>query len=539
MTATDGKVETPLRSAEAWCDYLASKPLPQRRSTVARLKRLLDKPGVSLNEIGKLIEGDPAFTVNIIRMAQPLRQPDQAPVARIDYALGLLGFDNITRLPSKLATIALNPTNMAQISFFRALAASEHAATQAAFLCNRHHLPHAMEIELAALCYGVAHWMLWLYAPLHKNEFQYAVCANNQPPQTAEKEIFGCTVMEIGHALAARWGLPQLTIDALDPATQPSNTQIRQLQARHAGEEMDEEVDRQLNHLVHQPTLTIQLANRFAYSTSRGWYSSRTAALVKLIAAYLDLPLNDTRARLHSECANAAREYHIPGTLAPAAEMLLLPSKETLPFALTAPEMETYRRHYPLPESMRMKSEARPASKNNDPQPRDAERLQQALRRFLATTTIKPRPTVILQELIDALYEGLGLERVVLWILDNKSMRLTPARAMGFAGKHPLPLLKVSASQGLLNQLCQRPGAIQLSASTRSQYLPQLPKELQQVLPSNDCLLMSIFRDQQPIAVIYADRGERAKPIHSFYYERFRFLCKAANQALKGGADKP
>ncbi|WP_370238770.1 hypothetical protein, partial [Neptunomonas phycophila] len=59
-----------------------------------------------------------------------------------------------------------------------------------------------------------------------------------------------------------------------------------------------------------------------------------------------------------------------------------------------------------------------------------------------------------------------------------------------------------------------------------------MSKAYTQILPHQDILIMSIFKDDKPVAVIYADGGDNPSALTDFQHQQFRLLCSAASKAL-------
>lgn len=529
-----------LYGLEDWSRYLAAQSLPVRVSTLVRLKRALANDRTTLAQLGQLISRDPVLSLHVARLAQERHAAKGGAVTSLDHAIATLGMNRLDQLAGELDTIRLHPHCVAQRSFFRAIAASSHAATQAADWVRYKRLPYVEEARLAALFYGLAHWLLWLYAPLHKERFLIAVIEDNRNPVEVEREIFGCSTQEIGKALADCWQLTELTLQALDHDTSPSLTMLKQLHLRALKDPRLEDSDlRELNHLVQQHYFPVKLSNWMSLTVSRGWNHPRAGRMFDIISDYLDLPLGETLARLHRNCVHAAQGYHVPGVMMPAAELLLLPGGDLLPHRLTEEEQRVYARRYPQP--VEPPTEAMDEAESTEPLVMPEEKAEllnpyifdQELERLRNGYELYTKPAHILQGLLQGLHRGLGLERVALWLVRPRSRQLSAVRVVGEEVESPLAELQLDLDRpGLLSRLCQKPAMLAIDEENRAQIQKALPVELRGWLGADDCLLMSIFRGQSPLAVIYADRMGTNRPLTTFHREHFRSLCVAATLAL-------
>jgi len=524
-----------LYGLEDWTAYLSGKTLPVRISTLVRLKRALADERTTLLQLGLQIRRDPVLALHVTRLAQIRHEAKGSTVTGIDHAIASIGMTTLEQLTGELETIKLHAHSVAQRSFFRAIAASHHASVQAADWVHHKRLPYTEEVRLAALFYGLAHWMLWLYAPLHKSRFQLDVIENNRNPVEVEREIFGCTTQEIGCALADHWKLSTLTLQALDHNTSPSQSTLKQLHMRALKDPRLENEDlRHLNHLVQQHYFPVKLANWMTLTVNRGWSQPRAKRMFDLISDYLDQPLDETMARLHRNCAEAARGYHVPGVMTAAAELILLPGSEQLPYRLSRHELEAYAKRYPAPQVPETPTPEPNPTRTFNPVLLTPYIFEQELERLNNGYPAYTKPAHILRGLLQGLYRGLGLERVALWLVHPQTRYLTAARVVGVEAEAPMAHLRVDLNQpGLLSSLCEKPAMLVIDDSNRDRIQAALPSSLRSWLGAEDCLLMSVFQDQVPLAVIYADRIGATEPLSDFHREHFRSLCVAATRALK------
>lgn len=525
-----------------WTAYLGEKTLPVRTSSLVRLKHTLANDDATLVSLGHQILKDPVLALHVTRLAQSRHEAKGSVVTSVDHAIASLGFGAIETLIRELDTMKVHPHSVSERSFFRAVAASHHASVQVADWVSLKQLPYAEEARLAALFYGLVHWMLWLYAPLHKHRFQVGVMEEHASPVEMERQVFGCTTQELGRALADRWKLNELTVKALDHDTSPSLSKIKQLHMRALNDPRLEEEDlRELNHLVQQHYFPVKLANWMALNVSRSWTSERSLRTFDIIGDYLDQPLSATMARLHRNCALSAREFHVPGVMMPAAELLLLPGGGQLPHRLTDKELNLYASRFPEPVEPQAEE---PQVEEEQPQPPELLNphiYKQVLDRFRHGYELYTKQAHILQGLIQGLNRGLGMERVALCLINSRTSTLRAAKAIGVDPSEPLSQLEIDLTQpSIFSRLCEKPSLLHINESNRAQIHKTLSPELQGLVEQNDCLMMSIYCGKQPLALIYADRQGSNSALEAFHLEHFRILCSAATRALKTlSAQKP
>ncbi len=534
-SAQPADVDADLFGLEAWANFLEHKPLPVRVSVQARLRRLLKNDNTTLHQLTQLARMDPVLSLHLTRLAQQKHRAKGSEVTGIEHAVASLGLDPLEALCNTLETLKVNPHSVQQKMYFRAISDSQHASLQAAELCRQRGLPFVEEVRLAALLYGFAHWMLWLHAPLHKHLYQKRVLEDGIDVALAEQDLFGCTVQALGAELAQRWDLPNLTYQALDHGTSPSHQDLTLLHRRAVKDPRLGQLEtREINQLTQQRFFPVKLGNWLALTTTRSWYSKKAARLFDVLADYLNTDSNKLLGQLHANCAEASRQFHVPGTLCPATEMLFIPSAHQAQGLLSEKEIERLARVAPKP------IKPKPPQPEQDPvkeAPPVTEHLhphiyEQVLERFQSGFEGYTKPAQILQALVQGLYQGLGLARLNIMVI--KGSHTESLRNLGFPAEHPMCSLDINLEvPSLFKRLSEKPAGIWLNVQKRSTLTPMLPESFNQALGDHDCLLMSVFRGEKPLAILYADDLPNHTELSEYQYEQFRQLCAAATLALK------
>lgn len=531
-----------LYGSEAWADYLAERTLPVRVSILTRLKRLLQDDNTTLHQLSQLIRSDPVLSLQVTRIAQKLHAAKGSSVTSIDHAVNSVGLDQLSLLSEGLQSLKISPRNMQQKMYFRAIADSLHASSQAAELCRQRGLPFVEEVRLSSLLYGFGHWLLWLHAPLHKHEYQKKVLLEKVDVALAEQDVFGCTVQALSAELARRWELPELTLAALDHDTSPSRSDLQLLHRRALNDpRLGKLEQREINQLTQERFFPVKLGNWLALTSTRGWQGKKILRLYDIAADFLSWPRDRLIAQLHQTCAEASRQYHVPGTLSPAAQMLFLPSEETLSGLIESRELQQLQQHYPLPEKPVLKKPVPPHAEPHVTTERPAvtahareELYTQVLQRLQDGYPLYTKPAHILQALLQGLHQGLGLGRIALMLINPKKRLLHCARTLGMRDTAAINQLTIDIEiPSLFKRLTDKPAGIWLDSAKRRTLRPMLPDPFIEAAHSGDYLLMSVFNKGEPLAILYADDGDDAEQLSEFQYEQFRQLCAAATLALK------
>ncbi|GAA0694204.1 hypothetical protein GCM10009104_22000 [Marinobacterium maritimum] len=533
-----------LYGLEAWADYLEPKALPVRASILVRFRRLLANERSTLQQLTRLVSSDPVLSLHVTRMAQQLHQGKHTSVTSLQHAVSCIGLERFKQLAEQLTSLKVNPASMQQKMYFRAIADSLHASFQSAELCRQRGLPFVEEVRLASLLYGFIHWLAWLYAPLHKQHYQERVLLQGVDVALAEQDIFGCTLQALGAELAQRWDLPELTREALNHATSPNRNDLNLLHRRAVQDPSLGQLERRnVNQLTQQRFFPVKLGNWLALTTTRGWHSDKALHLFDILADYLRQTPDRLVALLHQHCAEAARCYHVAGTLSPAAELIMLPSTSPEPLTGLIAGKELKRlseNNYPplqapetpaptVADTLQAQPEIEPVL-----QYQDSSRYEQSLARLTDPQYEFSKPTQVLQVLLQGLHQGLGLQRLALLLVNRPQQQVQSAHSLGLPAGHPLKKIKLSLEvPSLFRRLSEKPAGIWLDGHNRNKLGAMLPETFTTGLEGGDYLLMSVFQRDNPIALIYADDLPDRSRLSQFQFDQFRQLCAAATQALR------
>jgi len=133
---------------------------------------------------------------------------------------------------------------------------------------------------------------------------------------------------------------------------------------------------------------------------------------------------------------------------------------------------------------------------------------------------------------LQSLSEGADLRRCTISVLNRPAKLLRSRFSAGCEQSPALRNFRHSLQRGdLFNKLLQKPLSVQLTTANRAKILPLLPAAFIEASGSDTFLMMSVFKDQQPLAIVYADNGTGAE-IDAQQYYLFKQLCGALSQCL-------
>ncbi|MFW1678481.1 HDOD domain-containing protein [Pontibacter sp. JAM-7] len=531
MTDKQPETNTAPANQQDWVAFLQEKSLPIRNSVLMRLQRKLQDPDASLHDIGLVVRADPSLCLAVVKTAATRHQAINSRVTSLDHAINSLGLNELSALRYQLTPHRLSAKSVAQKMYFRSLAISHHASVQCSKWLSQRKSPFMEESCLATLFYGVGYWFLWQHATQHMCEIQIRIREQQREPQLAENDVLGCTVDQISSGLLQAWGISDLAQEGLEH-NEVSNRQVmRQLHRRALDENsLSTEARREVNLLIQQKFFPIKLANWLAQNVDLGWQRPGTIQVVDVINDFLKSNITATQTLLHTTCVAAARLYHVPGTLAPAAELLMLPSSHTINYRLEPTEAETLKLQPALRTAENEPSEPAGPLHNN---PIDPEHLQRSTQRLTQVEQCFQQPKEVLRELLSALSRGLGFERAALYIINPRHQSLKTAFSLGFPDQHPVTRFSFDYQiPSLLKQLSEQAKVVSIRPEHRQKVLRFLPEAYQQWSPVNGFILLSVFSDNQPVAIVHVDCGMGGDRISDQQHQAVIKLAHLTSQGL-------
>ncbi len=531
ITSFENEDEQILYGLDAWTQYLSVRDLPARASSLKRLQKLLHSDRSTVQQLSAVVKRDPVLTLYVVRAAQEKHNVNESEVKSILHAVTSLGYDGIEQISNQVLPISLNPTNVQQKRFLHAIAASHHAASQVHDWMELKSLPLIDESYLAALFYSIGFWSLWLHAPLHMQQIQKRIHEHQESPMVVENDILGCSMQMISQNLAKTWQLSELTQLSQDHSTSPSYDILKKLHRRAIKDpNLNNQELRKLNHLTQQKYFPIKLANWLSLTASRSWYSEQTMRNMDLISDYLGFSPEKTIATVHKTCAKSSRDYFAPGIMSPACQLLFIPSEIKVHYKMGAKEFAANKTKYPTPDQPMIKSFDLEGLEKEYLDYDFYQRIESHLMADKENTKLEKAAQVI-QALLQGLVKGLGAERIALMSVNPKSQQLKVVQCLGFEDNHPIKEFHTKLSSAdLLAGLCSKQSYVVYDSRTAKKLAPKISKALRNV-STEEYMLVSIFKVNQPVAVLYIDMDDH--PIANFVRERARHLCYCATHALE------
>lgn len=253
-----------------------------------------------------------------------------------------------------------------------------------------------------------------------------------------------------------------------------------------------------------QRTMLHQSALRLADHLQLGWWQTGVADEVQLATQALAMPQFEVWALICRSLLHFARDdWPYPQIFPPARWLPMLPGE------------------WPKPA---VKAPPKPA-KTETPS------LQDILRELQHAGQSGASFNQIMGLSIRAQADAIGLKRIVFGLLLAGQNLLKARYVVGASDDDPLRSFQVELSMPhLFTKLMLKPQSVWLNQANRSQFEALLPRGLRLAVGDGDFLAMSLFVEDKPVGIFYADNHGAA--ISEAQYTAFKQVCLMAGQAL-------
>lgn len=205
-----------------WVALLSTAQLPVLKHTARELARMQeDDDNLNARSLAHVVTSDPMMTVKLLRYMQAHKRSSQAQdVVLVEQAIMLMGFNTFFReiRPEPLVEDMLQGHIPALTQLLRTVRRAQRASRYAFDWALLLHDLHAEEVRLAALLSYIAEMVMWCFNPDAMLKIRATLDADKTLRSAAvQQQVFGFKGMELQHALATEWKLPELLVTLMDP----------------------------------------------------------------------------------------------------------------------------------------------------------------------------------------------------------------------------------------------------------------------------------------------------------------------------------
>jgi putative nucleotidyltransferase with HDIG domain len=227
------------------------RSLPSLPSLYFRIMEAVSSPDSSLDEVGKIIAGDPSMTAKILQLVNSAFFGIARQIASPTEAVQYLGVERVRALVLSLHVFScFERVPIKNFSIEQALQHCMSTGLVAKVLARMQKVERTIADEacVAGMLHDIGKVMLAASLP---EQYDQAVKLAREQKLTisdAEREIFGATHSQVGAYLLGLWGLPVTIVEAVAFHHEPRQTSIKifsPLTAVHAANVLVNEVNGQ------------------------------------------------------------------------------------------------------------------------------------------------------------------------------------------------------------------------------------------------------------------------------------------------------
>jgi HD-like signal output (HDOD) protein len=209
----------PFTAAQLVDGVVTLKSLP---AAYLNIKRVIDDPRSSTNDLANAISADPALTARVLRLVNSPLYGFNSKIETVSRALVVLGIQQIHDLALATSVAAVfksaRPQQLDMERFWRECVYCALTSRSVAKLCN---VLDSERLFVAGLLHGLGTLVMYDRAPQEAAEASRQATRGERSLVEAQRALVGCDYAEVGALLARRWNLPVNLCSAIAHHLQP------------------------------------------------------------------------------------------------------------------------------------------------------------------------------------------------------------------------------------------------------------------------------------------------------------------------------
>ena len=463
-----------LRGLEAWMRTLADQDMPTLNSVVKEICELSEDNECRTDDLTKIILRDANLTSKVLKIANSIHYNHSfTPIKTVSRGIVQLGFDNLKNITLASSLIDSFLRGKPKALLIESLAKAFHAAVQARALVSYLNGEHKEQVFIAALLRNIGELALLATGREAAERFVTLRNLNPENESAISRDCLGVDINQINRSLIKEWSLGDLARESSEDNVRPTTM----ASAVNLGCALSKYIHKGLN----------------SREMERMYQHMSTLCGITPAAAKIQV------AQMAEEAAVIAKSYGV--------EVLL----QALPDAQVAEELAV-----------------------DTPQKRTGYEFQQHLNQIHKIMFEGGDISKIMQLSVAALYEGAGIPRVTISMLDYKAKSLDIRYVAGKGTNLWRQSVKIELDKLHKGELLHEFLRVQQPVW----YQPALGIKplgaLSTLNPKSDVMLAPLKIDKRLVAILYADGADYKLSARQF--EDFQLIANQLNLILKVSA---
>jgi hypothetical protein len=525
MTLNTSKTYS-MPDTEDWQNVLKFKQFPLLPSTRKAFQLLMRKASLSFEGLARIAEQDPAICLHMILR---IKQLNPTSVEQINTALGcisLLGMEEVVKLVKQLPVLEEVPRSLPERNYMAmlhtAVLAGQIAAQWAQFKpgLNQH------QAQWSAMLASAPLWP-WQLQQVSASQETFNQMSQGKDLIPALEASFGkLSKTRLGHwkKIADALALPNICRSLWQQQCWPKPNEWQELRSQKL---TSIEGHRTLKHKCQQPEMLIYLANALASQYRFGAYRLKTKRWLALSSNFLNKDAHD----IHKEVTSLNLQLARQGRGQSAIATLLAPTYTSMP------ECWVYQCQKQLAE-FKMERDAPKAVSNTNITSHERKIDQPVIKRLMQQLSESPESFgdlhYLMRSVLKGITEGIGLKHAYIMVQNKLGTAAKVYYQQGLAETDPLCQFGIALdSSSVFKKMLEKPASLMITEHNRDKMLRGITEAQRQVLPQQ-FMMMSIFSNDRPIGIIFADLGNPPQnaPMQPSEYMAFKSICLAASKSL-------
>lgn len=187
------------------------------------INRVIDDPMASAQQLAEIIKKDQGLVAKILSVANSPFYGSARKVSTVQFAILLLGFDEIKNIVLALSLLeSFNKISAKTFNQKRFWLHSIMTATASKKIAEDLGVPNSGEAFTAGLLHDIGHAVICKHFAEDFNTIHKKTIEEHMPVLQAEQETLGVTHTEVAGMLLDRWNLPSILVEAVKGHHSPS-----------------------------------------------------------------------------------------------------------------------------------------------------------------------------------------------------------------------------------------------------------------------------------------------------------------------------
>jgi len=491
-----------IEKAQLWLQK-HSDTIPASRSNHQQIIELLLQENKS-QDIISIAASDLGFSLDLLKKVNTNRgkQSGRDIVASTKSAITLLGEQVTHSLLEDFPVAESILQKTYQLFLFQQIISrSLHYEIQVTEWAAENGYPHIEQLKVCALLTYTGEALCCV------NDFEhYLQYINGGSKEEDVKSYFGFSFSQLTEAVCQKHNLPEIIIESQEH-----------------------------NNNAGQKQKFLLFVAKLCHQCEHGWYTQKQQEIFQQFADFLQQPVEQVISKFHQHALLAARQNIVPDAWQAAARLILIQDKAWTP--PPKPKTDPVSKSPPAP---------RHKEGINKPGATATESIKNVIKVeketidddiFTRMKGLLKQQSVTQSDLLSSCINGLSkefsLSKVSLLLLSKDKQKLQNRMSLGYQKEAPFRNYQVEASRaGLLKILLNKPQAIWINTSNFTKYEKIIPQSLLASIMTNDFFAMSLFVDEKPVGIIYADRSDTTEELDQQTFTDFKQLITLTSKAL-------